>query len=156
MGGGVRRRLTWEQIPQPMQRSSDRTAILSSGVTSIHNLPETGMKKHNQKAKISTLASFFYWDIIISTLSVPRKGKGHLRLPIIVHSFVCIYFVILSLFPPNSSRSSSASSSSLLLLLSKFYFSRRFDGASAIFFKGDAFWTKLTLQYCCCYYCYYY
>ena len=26
------------------------------------------------------------------------------------------------------------------------FISRRFDGTTAIFFKGDAFWTKLTLQ----------
>ena len=36
-------KLTCEQIPQPIQRSSDRTAILSAGVTAMHNLPKKEM-----------------------------------------------------------------------------------------------------------------
>lgn len=31
---------TLEQIPHPMQRSSEMKAILSAGVTSIHSFPE--------------------------------------------------------------------------------------------------------------------
>ena len=33
-----------------------------------------------------------------------------------------------------------------IFLTSQNFISRRFDGTTAIFFKGDAFWTKLTLQ----------
>lgn len=39
------RTLTLTQIPQPMQSSSERKAILSVGDTSIHSLPEYGYER---------------------------------------------------------------------------------------------------------------